>query len=140
MPVSADMLERYVAGAKVAALRRRAKVLLVDLDSGYTLMVHLKMTGQLVFVGADGTRLAGGHPTESMAHALPDRSTRVIFEFVSGDRLYFNDQRKFGWVKLVPTAEVEQDALVARLGPEVSAPEFSVDYLASVLRRRKAHR
>jgi formamidopyrimidine-DNA glycosylase len=131
------LIDQIVVGAKVAHLSRRAKVLLVELDDEYTLMFHLKMTGQMVLVKADGERFAGGHPSESMRDALPDRSTRVVFTFVSGDKLYFNDFRRFGWVKLVETAAVAQDPLIARLGPEVAAPEFSVAYLASQLMRHK---
>ena len=131
----ADLRDQILAGARIAHVQRRAKVLMWELDNEYTLMFHLKMTGQMVLVKADGERFAGGHPTESMAAGLPDRSTRVAFTFANGDRLYFNDQRKFGWIKLLPTAEVEQDSLVARLGPEVDAAEFSVTYLAAQLER-----
>ncbi|MDB5179106.1 MAG: formamidopyrimidine-DNA glycosylase [Patescibacteria group bacterium] len=131
------MSDRMVAGARVTHVTRRGKVLIWTLDNEHSLMFHLKMTGQMVLVKADGERFAGGHPTSSMAEALPDRSTRVVFGFASGDQLYFNDQRKFGWIKVVPTAEVELDTLVARMGPEVTAPEFSVAYLAARLARHK---
>jgi formamidopyrimidine-DNA glycosylase len=70
-----------------------------------------------------------------MAAELPDRSTRVVFELESGDRLYFNDQRKFGWIKVVPTDEVDADPLVARLGPEVLSAGFTKEFLAGQLQR-----
>jgi formamidopyrimidine-DNA glycosylase len=70
-----------------------------------------------------------------MGAELPDRSTRVVFGFESGDRLFFNDQRRFGWIRLVPATEVAADTLVARLGPEVAAPEFTPAYLAEQLAR-----
>ncbi len=136
-PAPRRLVDQIVVGAKIEHLARRAKVLLVELGIGYTLMFHLKMTGQMVLVKADGERFAGGHPSESMRDALPDRSTRVVFSFASGDRLFFNDQRKFGWVKLVETAEVGRDPLVARLGPEAAAPEFNATYLGAVLARHK---
>ena len=137
LPAPAEVLARDVVGTRVKALRRRAKVLMIELDTGYTLLVHLKMTGQMVLVQAGGGRMAGGHPTQSMAGELPDSSTKVIFTFESGDRLFFNDQRKFGWIKLLQTADVPLDALVSRLGPEALAPEFSLEYLAGVLARHK---
>ncbi|HEY6736595.1 MAG TPA: bifunctional DNA-formamidopyrimidine glycosylase/DNA-(apurinic or apyrimidinic site) lyase [Candidatus Saccharimonadia bacterium] len=137
LPAPAEILARDVIGARVAAMKRRAKVLMMELDNGYTLLVHLKMTGQMVLVRADGERLAGGHPSESMAGTLPDKSSRVIFEFTGGDRLFFNDQRKFGWIKLVRTDDVPLDALVSRLGPEALSPEFTAEYLAGVLARHK---
>jgi formamidopyrimidine-DNA glycosylase len=133
--VPPDLLTQIVDGSKIRHLGRRAKVLMIDLDRDYTLLFHLKMTGQLVLIKADGERFAGGHPTESMREALPDRSTRVIFGFASGDRLYFNDFRKFGWIKLVPTSEVELDPLVARLGPEALGDGFSLAYFKSQLAR-----
>lgn len=135
--VGAPEVAGQLTGAKVAKVARRAKVLLIELDDGYTLMFHLKMTGQMVLVKQDGERYAGGHPTLSMSSKLPDNSTRVIFEFELGDRLYFNDQRKFGWVKLVPTNEVELDALVARLGPDVLSAGFTRGYLDAQLQRHK---
>ncbi len=135
-PAPRDLIEQIVAGARVTHLGRRAKVLLIELDNGYTLMVHLKMTGQMVLEKADGERFAGGHPTESMRENLPDRSTKVIFSFASGDKLYFNDFRKFGWIKLVPTEEVELDPLVARLGPEALSDAFDATSFQETLRRR----
>jgi len=129
------LIDQIVVGARVSEVSRRAKVLMVGLDNGYTLLFHLKMTGQMVLVKAGGERYAGGHPSESMAAVLPDRSTRVVFRLGSGDALYFNDQRRFGWIKLVPTTEVAADPLVARLGPEVTAAEFSVAYLGSAMAR-----
>lgn len=135
--VAAAMTALRLIGARVIAVRRRAKVLMIDFTHDLTLMVHLKMTGQMVLVRASGDRMAGGHPTGSMAAELPDSSTRVVFGFGSGDTLYFNDQRKFGWMKLVATADAEQDGLVQRLGPEVDAPEFTETYLVAQLKRRK---
>jgi formamidopyrimidine-DNA glycosylase len=134
-PAGAAERAARLEGAAVTHLARYGKVLALELSSGYALLFHLKMTGQLVLVKADGERFAGGHPTESMAATLPDRSTRVVFEFASGDRLYFNDQRKFGWIKLVPTAEVKLDPLVRRMGPEALGDEFSDSYLAVQLKR-----
>ena len=135
-PVPNDLLQQIVVGAKVAHLDRRAKVLIIELSNDYSLLFHLKMTGQLVLVKADGERFAGGHPTESMREPLPDRSTKVIFGFESGDRLYFNDFRKFGWIKLMATADIESDPLIARLGPEALSDGFTLEYFRAVLKRR----
>ncbi len=136
-PVPLDLITQIVTGAKIAHLGRRAKVLIIELDNGYSLLVHLKMTGQLVLVKADGERFAGGHPTKSMRDTLPDSSTKVVFDFESGDKLYFNDFRKFGWIKLVQTDEIELDSLVARLGPEVLSAEFTASALQTQLDRHR---
>jgi formamidopyrimidine-DNA glycosylase len=132
-----EQVDQLVVGARVVRVARRAKVLIIELDDDHSLLVHLKMTGQMVLVMRDGERYAGGHPSESMRTPLPDASTKVVFEFASGDQLFFNDQRKFGWIKLLPTAEVELDPLVARLGPEVLSAGFTRAYLAGQLQRRR---
>jgi formamidopyrimidine-DNA glycosylase len=134
-PAPADLRDQIVVGAKVTHLARRGKVLMMHLDNEYALLFHLKMTGQVVLMKGDGERFAGGHPSESMKDPLPDKSTRVVFEFASGDRMYFNDQRKFGWIKLVPADEVELDPLLARMGPEVLGDGFTATYLGEKLAR-----
>lgn len=136
-PAPASQIDEQVIGSTVLELQRRAKVLIMPLSSGHSLLFHLKMTGQIVLVAPDGQRSAGGHPTSSMADALPDSSTRVVFRIQDGSTLYFNDQRKFGWIKLVPNSEVELDSLIARLGPEPLSAEFTVAEFQKVLTRRK---
>jgi formamidopyrimidine-DNA glycosylase len=122
----ADSVGRYLEGARVVAARRRAKVLILDLDTDYSLVGHLKMTGQMVVRGAENW--AGGHPNDSFLAQLPDRSTRLAFGFDDGSQLFFNDQRKFGWIRLMPTAAVESLPFIAKLGPEpfnpADFPEF----------------
>ena len=132
-----ERIDQYIVGATVAHLGRRAKVLMVELSNEYTLLFHLKMTGQLVLVKADGERFAGGHPTKSMRDGLPDSSSKVIFTFASKDVLYFNDFRKFGWIKLVPTADVPFDSLVSRLGPEPMSTDFTLKSFTEQLTRHK---
>lgn len=131
---SFPLAERAV-GQRIEHVGRRAKVLIWELSGGDSLLFHLKMTGQMVLVKSDGERFAGGHPTDSMAAGLPDKSTRVIFTFKNDDQLFFNDQRKFGWIKLMKSSEVGSDALISRLGPEPDSPLFSAEHLASVIRR-----
>lgn len=128
-------VEQFLVGAAVTDVRRRAKVLLIDLSSGYTLVIHLKMTGQLVFVG--GERFGAGHPNDSLIGELPDKSTRVTFEFTDGSQLFFNDQRKFGWVKLYPTVEVSNIDFMQRVGPEPLEDDFTSEVLWQRLQRRK---
>ncbi|QQS20293.1 bifunctional DNA-formamidopyrimidine glycosylase/DNA-(apurinic or apyrimidinic site) lyase [Candidatus Saccharibacteria bacterium] len=128
-------VKRFLVGAKVIAVRRRAKVLMIDLSSGYTLVTHLKMTGQLVFVGEQ--RFGAGHPNDSLVARLPDKSTRVALVFLGESHLYFNDLRKFGWMKLLPTAEVANLAFMQKVGPEPLENSFTGDVLYERLQRRK---
>ena len=127
-------VEAFVVGASVTAIRRRAKVLLIDLSSDYTLVVHLKMTGQLVFVGEQ--RFGAGHPNDSLIGRLPDKSTRVTIEFIDGSHLFFNDQRKFGWMRLHPTAEVPNINFMQKVGPEPLEEDFTPETFYERLQRR----
>ena len=122
-------------GAGFLAVRRRAKLIIIELDNGHCLLAHLKMTGQLVFVADDGERFGAGHPNDSLVDRLPDRSTRVIFR-LTGATLYFNDQRKFGWILLLDTDRLAEQPFLRKLGPEPLSDTFSAEVLAQALRRR----
>lgn len=126
----------FLLGATVTQIRRRAKVLLIDLSTDYTLVIHLKMTGQLVFRnGAE--RFGAGHPNDSLIGELPDKSTRVLLTFEDGSQLFFNDQRKFGWMRLMPTIEVENLDFFKKVGPEPLSPDFTPEILQARAMRRK---
>lgn len=134
-PNSEGDVRQFLVGSVVTAIRRRAKVLMIDLSTDYSLVIHLKMTGQLVFVSQD-TRFGAGHPNDSLVNTLPDKSTRVTLEFKDGTRLFFNDQRKFGWVKLMPTAEIANLPFMQKVGPEPLELDFSVNDFAERFKRR----
>ncbi len=128
-------VRQFLVDAKIVEVTRRAKVLLIELSSKYSLVIHLKMTGQLVYRGEQN--FGAGHPNESLIGELPDRSTRVTFTFDNGAHLYFNDQRKFGWVRLLPTAEIPHIDFFQRVGPEPLATDFTWEILRERLSRRK---
>ncbi len=136
-------VKKYLVGAHITSVRRRAKVLLIDLDTNYSLVIHLKMTGQLVYRAEDGERWGAGHPNDSLIGDLPDRSTRVTFRLADSSEskrtvatLFFNDQRKFGWVKLIPTDEVMEIDFFKRVGPEPLGSEFTLAEFKSRLAKR----
>lgn len=163
-PNAASDVTQFLIGATVTDVRRRAKVLLIDLSSHYTLVVHLKMTGQMVYIGekcgprhslpVDGfapdqdraadihglrsseTRFGAGHPNDSLIGELPDKTTRVTIAFSDGSHLYFNDQRKFGWMRLMPTVEVPSIDFMRKVGPEPLADSFTVSEFAGRFARR----
>jgi len=144
-PNSKHDVSEFLIGSKITDVRRRAKVLMIDLSTNYTLVIHLKMTGQLVFVPSTKyhlrpttgeTRFAGGHPNDSLVGGLPDKSTRVTFEFTDGVYLFFNDQRKFGWVRLMPTVEVPNIDFMKRVGPEPLESDFTAKQFTQRFKRR----
>lgn len=133
-PNAKNDVSAFLLDSKIIAVRRRAKVLLIELSTKYTLVVHLKMTGQLVFVGEQ--RFGAGHPNDSLVGALPDRSTRVIITFNDGTTLYFNDQRKFGWVRLLPTIQVPEIDFFKKVGPEPLSDDFTPAVFMSRIKKR----
>jgi formamidopyrimidine-DNA glycosylase len=135
-PNAAADIKQFLIGAKILHVKRRAKVLLIELSSKYSLIIHLKMTGQLVFVG-NKTRFGAGHPNDSLIGKLPDKSTRVTLEFTDSSHMYFNDQRKFGWMRLMPTAEVPNIDFMRKVGPEPLEADFSWQVFRDRLLRRK---
>ena len=125
-------------GKKVEGVRRWGKVIIIDLVRSkahprgvikaspglhpggelLSIVIHLKLTGQLVYQD-EKTRIAGGHPIPPLNLPVPNKTTRVTFEFTNGGHLYFNDMRKFGWVKIVESSEEKiKEAIGATLGPD----------------------
>jgi formamidopyrimidine-DNA glycosylase len=126
---------RFVVGAKIIGVKRRAKVLLIELSTNYSLVIHLKMTGQLVFRSA-GKSFGAGHPNRSLIGDLPDKSTRVTLKFIDSSCLFFNDQRKFGWMWLIPTPEVMNLDFFRKVGPEPLSADFTWQTMQKRLLKR----
>ncbi len=105
-----------VANAKVIAVRRFAKVLSIDLDNGNSMLVHVKLTGQLIYRGVNlknppelSKKVNGG---------INGKHTHVVFLLDKNSFLYYNDFRKFGWIKVIKTTDVETSSFIGKLGPE----------------------
>jgi formamidopyrimidine-DNA glycosylase len=135
-PNAPSDVARFLVGSRIEKVRRRAKVLIIELSGGWALIVHLKMTGQLIFVGKN-QRFGAGHPSKDMVGELPARSTHVIIDFTDGSKLYFNDQRKFGWMRLLPAIEIPEIDFFKKVGPEPLDDDFTVDKFIERLMRRK---
>ena len=106
---------RQAIGGTIVQVRRFGKMLSVDLSNGWSIAIHVKMTGRLIYRGEkQPTRLSVDPDLED----LPNVHTHVIFSFRSGDRLFYNDVRKFGWLKFLPTSAIASLPFVAKLGPE----------------------
>ena len=134
-PNAKEDVDQFLIGSKIVDIRRRAKVLILELSSNYSLVVHLKMTGQLIYRGTEN--FGAGHPNDSLIGKLPDKSTRVIFEFSDKTHLFFNDQRKFGWVRMIPTPEVANIDFMKKVGPEPLEKDFTFRVFESRLKLRK---
>jgi len=108
--------EDKLIGGKIVKVRRFSKVIVIDLDNSYSALMHLKMTGQPLYRGpnlknppAFSKKVIGG---------VPGKHTHVIFHLNRSGKFYFNDYRKFGWIRVVKTSEVERTPFIEKLGPE----------------------
>ncbi len=127
--------KKEVSGARIKRVFRRAKMLVIESSQGLVVF-HLKMTGQMIYVSKK-ILIAGGHPIASTGVEVPNKYTRLILSLSNGGRLYFNDLRKFGWVKLMTPAEF---SLVEKaVGIEPLGSEFTLKFFREMLaHRRKA--
>ena len=116
-------------GKCVIRLRRRSKYILVDLDSGETLLIHLGMSGRILVSGDPLGRFVHDHP------AL-EKHDHVVLDMVSGARITFNDPRRFGAMDLLTTVTADDHPLLRDIGPEPLGNRFDEDYLVSRLSGR----
>ena len=115
-----------LVGRKIVKIDRKGKALLMRLDDGRTILGHMRMTGQLIYIGKNqiesdlmnNGRFAAGHPDGNFVAEMPSRHTRVWFEFADGGRLYFNDLRKFGYLALMNDVDLAKDKFLCELAPE----------------------
>ena len=126
--------EKDLLGQEVQDVTRKAKIIRIHLPNNQNLLTHLKMTGQLIFVD-DETRVGGGHPTADWVKDLPSSHTRLIYDFNDGSKLYFNDQRIFGWMRLMSDEEVEAE--FSKYGPDVDEAEANAEYLQEKFKNRR---
>jgi formamidopyrimidine-DNA glycosylase len=107
---------RNILGAKIINVRRFAKVLSIDLSNKYSIVIHIKLTGQLIYRGPNLK-----HPpslSKKVINGVPGKHTHVTFHLDRGGTLYYNDVRKFGWIRVVKTQDVETIDFIKKLGPE----------------------
>jgi len=107
---------------KILAVKRRAKVFFLEIKGDYLLAFHLKMTGQVILKG-------------QLSEHLPNKHTRAILQFFKNTTLYFQDLRKFGWLKILPVKDWEKRLFKYKLGPEPFKKDFSLAYLKKILQK-----
>jgi len=117
--IPAVQFERRVAGAAVRNIRRRAKLLILDLSNGWSIVIHLKLTGQLIYDGKEGK----GRP-------------HIVYTFSDGHELKYYDFRLFGFAKLIKTREVEKFLEKEKFGPEPLDKNFTLEVFKNLLSKK----
>ena len=173
-PLTPLEFAKKIKGKKITAINRRAKVLILFLSDGNFLLIHLKLTGQLIYqpkklqaiptlpmrrsafrlyvgtsrdpdrsVGTSYKLIIGGHPLplrfseaspqKGGTENLPNKFTHIIITFNDSSKLFFNDLRKFGWMRIVNKLEV--DKLLSEYGVEPLTKEFNLKKFKEILKR-----
>ncbi len=119
-----------VKNAKIKNIERRAKNLIISLSNNQCLLIHLKMTGQLIYKRELSKDSAGpGLKNEKYKH------TRAIFFFKDGGALVFNDLRKFGYIKLIAKEKMEDFIGKKKLGIEPLTDDFTINEFKGILKK-----
>jgi len=139
-----------VIGRKIEGIERRGKMLIIKLSGNKALVVHFKLTGQLVWieeklkVESRKSKVILGHPIPFAGTELPAKTTHVIFEIDGptsppglrgAGKLFYNDLRQFGWIRIVQSSKLKVQSEIAKLGPEPFDKEFTTDYLQRIFSR-----
>jgi formamidopyrimidine-DNA glycosylase len=122
--------EKKIIGGKIIGTRRFGKVSVIDLDNGYSILTHVKLTGQYIYRGPNlpnpsklSNKVTGG---------IPGPHTLVIFNLDRDGKLYYNDVRRFGWIRIEKTEDVEKEKFIVKLGPE-PLKDLTLDTFKNIL-------
>jgi formamidopyrimidine-DNA glycosylase len=108
--------EKKIINAKILDTRRFGKVSVIDLTNGYSILTHVKLTGQYIYRGPNLKNPA--KLSAKVIGGVPGPHTLVIFNLDRGGVLYYNDVRRFGWIRIEKSSEVEKEKFISKLGPE----------------------
>lgn len=122
-----------LVGATIGLLGRRAKYLLLPLDTGETLIIHLGMSGRVLVEASSHRELVGEFHHSTGRLAAHDH---VVITLRGGARIVYNDVRRFGFMRLAPSDALDSDPFIAELGPEPFGNLFDAESLLATLKGR----
>lgn len=127
-------LHRVVVGSCIRDIKRYGKLLIFELDkTDSVVLVHLKMTGQLLYQ-YDHKLIVGGHSFSSLQTHLPNVHTQAVLYFSDSSILFFNDMRRFGYIKIVN--QVELDKIIGRFGIEPLQKNFTFKNFSQLIKKK----
>ncbi|MDD5589976.1 MAG: DNA-formamidopyrimidine glycosylase [Candidatus Portnoybacteria bacterium] len=117
--------KKIIIGQTIQSVSRRAKILVFNLSNGWSMLTHLKLTGRLIFRKAD-------EPLQKE----DEKWNHLIYSFSDGSRLFHNDLRQFGYVKMVETSKLDDYFIKEKFGPEPLEKGFNFEKLLAILKKR----
>ena len=119
-----------IEGKKIEEVTRKGKVLTLILEDSLYLSFHLMLTGQILYSPNKDKAIFKNTIPHTGSNTMPVNSTRVILNFKDNSALFFNDQRKFGWVKITNSTEETKSV-------DVLSPDFTEEYLKNATHKSK---
>jgi len=120
-----DKFRKIAVGSKIKSVGRRAKILIFGLSNGWSVLTHLKLSGRLIF--------------RKKSEALKDEDKKwnhLVYYLNDGSRLFHNDLRQFGYVKLIETGKLNDFFAKEKLGPEPLEKNFTLGDFSAILKRK----
>lgn len=114
-----------IINKKIVDIQRKGKIIIIKLSNDLYLNIHLKLTGQLIFAKKNNQKFKTIIP-HAKSQTLPAKTTHIIIYFTDNSILYFNDLRKFGWMKLTSKPEIPK-------GVDILSTEFTLKYFADLI-------
>jgi len=123
--LSLEQFRKIVIGAMIKRVGRRAKILIFELANGWSLLIHLKMSGRLIF-----------RKKNEKLQPEDEKWNHLIYYFSDGSRLFHNDLRQFGYVKVIKTEQLEEFFKKEKLGPEPLDKNFTLAEFSAILKKK----
>jgi formamidopyrimidine-DNA glycosylase len=125
---------KKIIDAKIVGVRRFGKALVIDLDNGYSIAVHVKMTGQLIY---RSNKKSNSYKLDKVED-LPGPYTHIIIKLDRNTTLFYNDMRQFGWMVLVQTIKLTSIPFFKNLGRE-PLKDLTFENFSEILRNSTTH-
>ena len=129
---------KTLLGKSFQKINRVGKLLIFKTKEGeFYLLIHLKVTGQLIYRYKNGV-VAGGHDFPKVEiNKLPNKYSHVIFKFADESQLFFNDMRKFGYLKIVNKKDLEK--ILAEYGLNPLSSNFKLNNFSKIFKNKKTN-
>jgi formamidopyrimidine-DNA glycosylase len=130
-------IAKDLVGLTFAPTDRIGKLLIFPFSNNdHSFLIHLKMTGQLIYE-ASNSKAGGGHTLSESDLLLPNRHTRAVLILDDESKLFFNDMRLFGYFKLVSPTHLH--TIKSKYGIEPGQPNYTLDNFLAILVRNLVH-
>jgi formamidopyrimidine-DNA glycosylase len=120
-----DRFKKTVTGTVIKGVKRRAKILIFELSNGWSMLMHLKLSGRLIF-----------RKKRETLKPQDQKWNHLIYYFSDASRLFHNDLRQFGYVKLIKTDELVDFFKKEKLGPEPLEKDFTLGTFSDILKKK----